>query len=539
MASITRSPIQSKKRAKKNKNRAEQTWGESKRATDVVRTNASRNGNATSSASSNFEQAFRNIDDVLRKEAGCTTELDYTEQTSWILFLKYLDGLEQDRADEAALDGKKYRYILDEPYRWESWAAPRTVAGKLDHNKAMIGDDLKDFVSQKLFPYLHGFKERASGSNTIEYKIGEIFGEIKNKIQSGYNLREIIEHVDELRFRSQQEKHELSHLYEAKIRNMGNAGRNGGEYYTPRPLIRAIVQVVKPQIGERIYDGACGSAGFLCESFDYLKGPDSGKHLTTKDLNSLQTKTFYGKEKKSLAYVIAIMNMILHGIEAPNVIHTNTLSENLADIHDKDRFDVVMANPPFGGKERKEVQQNFPIRTSETAFLFLQHFIKILKAGGRAGIVIKNTFLSNTDNASVSLRKMLLESCNLHTILDCPSGTFQGAGVKTVVLFFEKGTRTRKIWFYQLGPGRNLGKTNPLNDVDLEEFVTLQERLADSSKSWSLDSTNINPATFDLSVRNPNVVDEIAHRSPKVILEEIASLDVETAQVLKKISALI
>ena len=162
------------------------------------------------------------------------------------------------------------------------------------------------------------------------------------------------------------------------------------------------------------------------------------------------------------------MNMILHGIEAPNIVHTNTLTENLADIQEKDRFDVVLANPPFGGKERKEVQQNFPIRTGETAFLFLQHFIKILKAGGRGGVVIKNTFLSNTDNASVSLRKLLLESCNLYTVLDCPGGTFQGAGVKTVVLFFEKGAPTRKIWYYQLDPGRNLGKTNPLNDDDLE-----------------------------------------------------------------------
>ena len=200
--------------------------------------------------------------------------------------------------------------------------------------------------------------------------------------------------------------------------------------------------------------------------------PEARKpNLTTKDLKTLQERTFYGKEKKSLAYVIAIMNMILHGIEAPNIIHTNTLTENLADIQEKDRFDVVLANPPFGGKERKEVQQNFPIRTGETAFLFLQHFIKMLKAGGRGGVVIKNTFLSNTDNASVSLRKLLLESCNLHTVLDCPGGTFQGAGVKTVVLFFEKGAPTRKIWYYQLDPGRNLGKTNPLNDDDLAEFV--------------------------------------------------------------------
>src|ERR1700733_8045381 len=419
-----------------------------------------------------FQQAFRNIDDVLRKEAGCTTELDYTEQTSWLLFLKYLDDLEQDKSTEAALEGRKYTRILDGPYRWGTWAAPKGKDGKLDHNKAMTGDDLRDFVIGKLFPYLHGFTAKASGPNTLEYKIGQIFGEIKNKIQSGYNLREIIDHIDELRFRSQAEKHELSHLYEAKIRNMGKAGRNGGEYYPPRPLIRAIVKVIKPHIGERIYDGAVGSAGFLCESFDYLSAKQG---LTTKEVKTLQERTFYGKEKKSLAYVIAIMNMILHGIETPNIIHTNTLTENLADIQEKDRYEVVMANPPFGGNERKEVQQNFPIRTGETAFLFLQHFVKILKAGGHGGIVIKNTFLSNGDNASVSLRKHLLESCNLHAILDCPSGTFQGAGVKTVVLFFEKGAPTRKIWYYQLDPGRNLGKTNPLNNDDLTEFVALQK----------------------------------------------------------------
>src|SRR3989449_5007397 len=422
------------------------------------------------------------------------------------------------------------------PYRWKSWAAPKDKDGKLDHNKALTGDALRDFVDRKLFPYLHGFKQKASGPNTLEYKIGEIFGEIKNKITSGYNLREIIDHIDELRFRSQTEKHELSHLYEAKIKNMGNAGRNGGEYYTPRPLIRAIVQVVKPRIGERIYDGAVGSAGFLCESFEYLS---KKKDLTTKDAKTLQERTFYGKEKKSLAYVIAIMNMILHGIEAPNIIHTNTLSENLADIQEKDRYDVVLANPPFGGKERPEVQQNFPIRTGETAFLFLQHFIKMLKAGGRGGIVIKKTFLSNTDNDSGSLRELLLESCNLHTVLDCPGGTFQGAGVKTVVLFFEKGAPTRKVWFYQLDPGRNLGKTNPLNDDDLAEFVRLHATYAASPKSWSVDAKSIGQTTFDLSVKNPNGGEEITHRSPQKIMEEIAALDAESAEVLGNIRGLL
>jgi type I restriction enzyme M protein len=482
-----------------------------------------------------FEQTFKNIDDILHKDAGCTSELDYTEQSSWLLFLKYLDALEADKATEAELEGKAYSFILDKAYRWESWAAPKNADGKFDHNTALTGDDLLDFVNRKLFPYLGGFKQRASGPNTIEYKIGEVFSEIKNRIQSGYNLRDVIERVDELRFRAQTEKHELSHLYEAKIKNMGNAGRNGGEYYTPRPLIRAMIKVTAPKIGERIYDGACGSAGFLCEAFEYLS-PQATK---AADLTTLQTKTFFGKEKKSLAYVIAIMNMILHGIEAPNIIHTNTLGENINDIQEKDRFDVVLANPPFGGKERQEVQQNFPIKTGETAFLFMQHFIKSLKAGGRAAIVIKNTFLSNTDNASVSLRKLLLESCNLHTVLDCPGGTFQGAGVKTVVLFFDKGRPSSKVWFYQLDVGRNMGKTNPLNDADLVPFIEAQKTFADTAQSWSVGVAAINTSTFDLSVKNPTGGEVVAHRSPQDIMDEITALDAEAAEVLATIRELL
>jgi type I restriction enzyme M protein len=297
-----------------------------------------------------------------------------------------------------------------------------------------------------------------------------------------------------------------------------------------------MIQVVKPKIGERIYDGACGSAGFLCEAFDYLRAkPD----LSTKDLKTLQEKTFYGKEKKSLAYVIGIMNMILHGIDAPNIVHANTLAENISDIQEKDRYDIVLANPPFGGKERPEVQQNFEIRTGETAFLFLQHFIKSLKAGGRAAIVIKNTFLSNTDNASVTLRKELLASCNLHTVLDMPGGTFQGAGVKTVVLFFEKGARTRKIWFYKCEPGRNLGKTNPLNDDDLKDFVAKQPKFKDSDNSWTVDVKGIDQTTYDISAKNPNKVDETELRNPKDIIAEIAALDVESASILKNIEAML
>ena len=481
-----------------------------------------------------FEQVFKNIDDILHKDAGCGSELDYVEQTSWILFLKYLDDLEKDKETAALLSGKTYEKIIEPQFSWTTWAAPKLENGKIDHN-AMTGDDLVDFVNGELFPYLKNFKTNAESANTIEYKIGEIFSELKNRIQSGYNLREVVNLIDELRFRTHAEKHEMSHLYEGKIKNMGNAGRNGGEYYTPRPLIKTIVKVVAPEIGDTIYDGAVGSAGFLVEAFEYL----NNKGLSTSKIETLQKNTFYGKEKKSLAYIIGIMNMILHGIEAPNIIHTNTLAENLGDIQEKDRYNVILANPPFGGKERAEVQQNFPIKTGETASLFLQHFIKILKAGGKAGIVIKNTFLSNTDNASIALRKELLSNCDLHTILDLPGGTFTGAGVKTVVLFFEKGKKTQKTWFYQLNLDRNLGKTNPLNEKDLAEFVKLQKTKAESENSWTLNIADIDQNTLDLSVKNPNTPEEAPLRQPTEILTNMAELDKESAEILNSISELI
>lgn len=482
-----------------------------------------------------FEQSFKNIDNILHTDSGCGTELDYVEQTSWILFLKYLDDFEENKKKESELAGNKHQYILAPEYRWNSWACPKGKDGKLDHNKALDGDDLNNFVNNKLFSYLKKFKSEEP--NTIEYKIGEIFSELKNKISSGYKLREILNIVDSMHFRLYEEKHELSHLYEAKIKNMGNAGRNGGEYYTPRPLIKTIVRVVAPKIGDKIYDGACGSAGFLVEAYNYLT--ENQAKLSSGQMATLQNKTFYGKEIKSLAYIIGIMNMILHGIEAPNIRHMDTLSENINDIQEKDRYDVILANPPFGAGIGREVQQNFPIKTGETAFLFLQHFIKILKAGGKAGIVIKNTFLSNTDNASVSLRKLLLENCNLHTVLDLPGGAFQGAGVKTVVLFFEKGMATKKVWFYQLNLDRNLGKGNPLNEADLVEFVKLQKTKANSDNSWSIDVKDIDKTTFDLSVKNPNKGGEVVLREPKKILEEMRELDEESEDILKNIRKMI
>lgn len=478
-----------------------------------------------------FENTFKQIDQILWKEQGCGSELDYLEQKSWMLFLKYLDALETEREEEAELEGKTYNRLVTGYFRWSQWAAPKKKdpqTGKMviDTINAMSGDDLVEFVDQKLFPYLKAFQESASSTDSLEYKIGEIFGELHNKIRSGFNMREIINMIDELHFQSSEDKHEMTVLYESNIQRMGNAGRNGGEYYTPRPLIRSIVKVVNPEIGETVYDPACGSAGFLCEAYLYMKD----KIKSAKDFDTLQKATFYGKEKKGLPYIIATMNMIFHGVSAPNITHGNTLAQNVMTIQESDRKNVILANPPFGGNERGEVLQNFEIRTSETAYMFMQHFIKVLKVSGRAGIVIKNTFLSNGDASAI--RKMLLESCNLHTVLDLPSGVFTGAGVKTVVLFFTKGQPTEKVWYYQVD--KHFTKTNPLTEKDLEEFVEMQKTKAESEHSWLLDVSTLG-ADYDLSVKNPNKVEVVDERTPSEILDTIFSLESENMDIIKEL----
>ena len=482
-----------------------------------------------------YENAFNNIEKQLRAEDGVANDLDYVEQISWVLFLKYLSDYEKEREGRAELKGKTYAPLIGEVYRWQAWASPKDSAGKFDHNVARTGDDLIDFINNELFPYLGNFRQNAENPQSIEYKIGEVFNELRNKFRDGYILRDVIEQIDALSFNTQAGRHELSSLYETRIRRMGNAGRNGGEYYTPRPLIRTMIKVVAPKIGETIYDGAVGSAGFLCEAWDYMRATKPA----AKDLEILQDKTFFGQEKKALAYIIGIINMILHGVEAPNLVRTNTLNENVMDIQNKDRHDIILANPPFGSGERREVQQNFPIRSGETAYLFLQHFIRKLKTGGRAAVIIKNTFLSNTDNASIALRKDLLQSCNLHGVMDCPQGTFQGAGVKTVVLFFQKGNPTKDIWYYQLDPGRSLGKTNPLNDDDFAEFIALQAKRTESEKSWLVAADTLDKATYDLSVKNPNAPEQAPLRPPEQIIADMMARDGVTKNVIETIGGLL
>ena len=432
-----------------------------------------------------------------------------------------------------ALQGKDYTYIIKKEFRWNTWACPKTSKGKIDHKAAMTGDDLSDFVNLKLFPYLKNFKASAATPDTLEYKIGEIFSELKNKIVSGYNMREILNYADGLHFQASHDKHEMSHLYESKIHKMGNAGRNGGEYYTPRPLIRTMIRILDPKLGETFYDGACGSGGFLCEAFNYMNERSAN---TADKWETLQKRTFFGGEVKSLAYVTAQMNCILHGLETPNIQFGSSLAQNPATITNADRVDVIGANPPFGAKVEAGEKANFTTRSSESAYLFMEHFVAKLKENGRAAIIIKNTLLSNTDNASKFIRQLLLEQCRLEMILDLPQKVF-AAGVKAVVLFFRKGGPTTKpIKYYELDmKGVSLGKTRPLRESDLAEF----EAIAKGKKGgkgveayWEVKPEDIDKETFDLSVKNPNKKAE-QKASAAECRAEIQAVFAEIGEILK------
>lgn len=485
--------------------------------------------------SSKLTQSFKQIDNILRRDAGPSNALHYVEQSSWILFLKYLEDIEKVNSKAAELAGRDYKFALEEKYRWSTWAVPKNKDGSINHNTKLLGEDLINFINDELFPYLASLRDDAE-SQTLAHKVGEIFSGIKQMIEDGFNLREVVEIIDDFQFNSSAEQHEMSAMYEERIKQMGNAGIGGGEYYTPRSLIQAMIGVVDPQIGETIYDPACGSAGFLAESYKHLI--DKKKNLSTEDLEYLKNKTLFGNEKKALPFIVGNMHLILTGVPSPNITRANTLSENLFEIQEKDRVDIILANPPFGGDENESVQLNFPIKTSATENMFMQYFIKKLKKGGRAAIVIKNTFLTNDDNATKAIRQELLAECNLHTILDVPQGAFT-AGVSTVVLFFNKGESTDDIWYYQLNLGRNLGKTNPLNSNDLEEFLSFYSEKPESENSWIVKNEDIDKDGYNLEVKNPYKKEEVDNRSPKEIISDIEELDSQTAQSLKVIKELL
>lgn len=483
---------------------------------------------------SDLQPKIDRITNILRRDDGISGAMHYTEQISWILFLKFLNDYENNKYADAKLDGKRYDFVIDPEHRWNIWACPKGSDGKLDVKKALTGDDLTKYVNGTLFPYLKQFKTTTVDLKSIRYKIGAIFEFLDNRTASGHTLREVLTIVDMLNFQSQTELFELSHIYENLLQGMGNDGGNAGEFYTPRCVIRAMVQAVEPKVEQSIYDGAAGSCGFLVESYEYMTTPEKRKKYKTADWRTLQTETFYGNEKTPLAFILGLMNMILHGIESPNLFKQNSLTQNIRDIQEKDRYDVILANPPFGGKEQPQIQHNFPIQSNATELLFLQHFMKYLKVGGKAGIIVPEGVLFQTNNAFTAVKKELLENFNLHTIVSLPAGVFLPyAGVKTNFILFDRTGSTREIWYYEVTPPYKLTKNKPITADHLQEFTELFKKRTSTANSWIVTVSDIKD--YDLSAKNPNKQRDIDHLPPAEIMAKLKANDVEISNLLDEI----
>lgn len=473
------------------------------------------------------------ITDILRRDDGISGAMHYTEQISWILFLKFLDEYEKTQKLEATLSGKSYTPLLSQTHQRDTRATPRKD-GKLDVMTAMTGDDLKDFVNKDLFAYLKWFRNPEADYHSMKYKIGEIFYFLDNRIESWHTLREVITIIDGLSFQSQDDLFALSQIYEDLLQGMGNDGGNSGEFYTPRPVIKAMVDCLDPQISETVYDGATGSCGFLIECHNHLKPLAK----TTEDLHWLNHDALRGNEKTPIAYIMWVMNMILHGIENPNINKKNTLTDDIRSFEEKDRHNIIIANPPFGGKEKDQIQANFPIKTNATEMLFMQHFMKKLKTGGRAAIIVPEWVLFNTSNSFQEVKKMLLEDFNLHSIVSLPAWVFLPySGVKTNIIFFDKTKSTEQIRYYEVSLERKLTKNKPINYDDLSDMVKSFTNKTTWDHSWIVPVSKIRD--YDISAKNPANIKEIIHRSPTQILLDIESTDHQIAEIRSTLQQII
>ncbi|WP_010676338.1 type I restriction-modification system subunit M [Bacillus timonensis] len=460
-----------------------------------------------------LENLIKKCTDILRTDDGISGSMHYTEALSWILFLKFLDDREKEAALNAEVNFEDYEHIIDEEYRWDKWAK----------NTKLTGSDLIEFVNDDLIPYLAGLK----GEKTADRRdvISSIFSEVTNRVQSGYLLKDVLLEIDLIKFNSSDDIHTLSVLYETLLQKMGDDGGNSGEFYTPRPVVRFIVECVEPKIGDTILDPATGSAGFLSEAYEYLKE----KAATASQIKILSEETFYGKEKTSLAYLLGLMNMLLHGVDYPQIEKTNTLSKNIRQIDESEKFDVILTNPPFGGKEQKIIQQNFPHQTQATEMLFLQYIMKSLKFDGKAAVVVPEGVLFQTGNVYQAVKKELIEGFNLHSVVSLPAGVFLPySGVKTSILFFDKTEKTKDIWFYDvpLIDNRKLTKNNGISAKHFDSAKELFKTRKETEHSWVVPVEKIieNEMNISASKYNPHVADEEELLEPEVYVDEIKTL---------------
>jgi len=445
--------------------------------------------------------------DIMRRDDGTTGVLEYMEQLSWLIFLKVFEDVEKRLEDEAKFAGRAYQPIIESQFRWSSWT-----------KKDWRAEELIEFIDDELFPYL-----RSLVGSPEKEMIATIFKEIRgNRMKSPYNLREVIDLIHEINFNDAEDSHVVSQVYEELLLKMGREGGVAGEFYTPRPIVRLMVKIVNPETGETVLDPFCGSCGFLVESYKRMK---KSKELTVKEYESLQRKTFFAQEKKSLPYLFGVMNCILHGLLTPNVVRKNTLEENIRNIQEAQRFDSILTNPPFGGKENRQIQQNFPIQSQATELLALQYVMKKLRRDGRCGIVLPEGLLFGSDSFA-QVKKELLDNFNLHTIISLPAGVFanvtsSGQGPKTNLLFFDRTGPTKEIWYYEHIPpgGKKYTKANPITDEDLIDCYEKWKGREISERSWVVSIEAVIDKGYDLTARNPTAKAKFEHKP----VEELAT----------------
>lgn len=472
--------------------------------------------------------------DIMRKDAGLNGDLDRLPQLSWVLFLKCYDDLERRREELAILEGKPYREVIPQPYRWRNWAA--------DPDKGQTGQEFLDFINNDLLPSLRNL----TGSDE-KLTIASLFAETYNRMLSGYLLRDVVNLVNGIHFESKDEIYTLSHLYESMLKEMRDAAGDSGEFYTPRPVVKLIVDRVAPKIGERVLDPACGTGGFLVEAYECLKP----QQKSSADQVLLQNETLFGIEKKPLPYLLGTMNLLLHGIENPNIRRDNGLKTPLKEIGDDDRFEAIVTNPPFGGEEEAGIQLNFPeaTRTSETALLFLQFIMRSLKHGGRCGMVVPNGTLF-ADGVAARVKEQLLKNFNLHTIVRLPIGVFSPyTSIQTNLLFFEHTGPTETIWYYEQpmrDRQKNYTKTKPMQFEEFHALMEWWDKRVENEYAWKVPAADVLKyngigaiASVNLDIKNPSAAQYLEHLPPEQLAESILSKECQIAALMEEIKALL
>lgn len=507
-----------------------------------------KNTNAPPTTAQRLSSIVKSCRDIMRKDKGLNGDLDRLPMLTWIMFLKFFDDMENEREVEAQLEGRPFQHVIEVPYRW------RNYTGGLH---SMTGDELLAFINNDeavrpggtrgpgLFAYLRSLQ--GDGQREV---LARVFQGVQNRFTSGYLLREVIDKINEIHFTSSEEIHTLSHLYESLLREMRDAAGDSGEFYTPRAVVRFMVEVLNPRLGEKVLDPACGTGGFLVEAFEHLKQ----QVQTVEDRRILQHESLYGGEAKSLPYLLAQMNLLLHGLESPNIDYGNALRHKLSEIGDRERVDVILTNPPFGGEEERGILGNFPAdkQTAETALLFLQVIMRRLKRQpkpGRAGVVVPNGTLF-ADGVAARIKADLLNEFNLHTIVRLPNGVFAPyTGIPTNLLFFDRSGKTDTIWYYELPlpEGRkNYTKTKPMQYEEFAECIRWWTQREENDHAWRVRAADVlkmdesgNLLSVNLDINNPNGASDLAHRTPEELVESILAKEQRIAEIMEEIRQMV